>query len=176
MLKEVLKFSTKSMIIFLLIIIVSGVGHFFIIEPTEVNGRSMEETLNDSEVIVIEKMTLLFSAPERGQIVSVLDEVDKILLVKRIVGLPGEQVIIKDGKVFVIDGSGQTIELDEPYLTEGTITLPSTGKEAIYPTLGEHEYFILGDNRRRSTDSRVSGPVHRSDIIGVVRPLPISKK
>lgn len=166
-----LTFSARSFSVFLLIAVIGGIGHFFIAEPTEVNGRSMESTLHDEDVIVIEKVTLLFSKPHRGQIISVLDEASGLLLVKRIVGMPGEQVAIRRGKVFITNTDGKEYQLDEPYLDDDVVTLPRSGNEAVYPTLAENEYFIMGDNRERSTDSRVSGAVHRSNIIGVVRPL-----
>lgn len=153
------------------IFLTGALGHFFILEPTEVNGRSMEATLFDQDVIGIEKISLLFKTPKRGQIVSVFDEYNNILLVKRVIGMPGEQVVIKAGHVFIIDQSGNETELDESYLQRGTVTLPSTGKEAVYPVIPDNEYFIMGDNRTRSTDSRSYGTVHRSEIIGLVRQL-----
>ncbi len=166
-----LTFCGRSFSVLALIAVFGGVGHFFIVEPTEVNGRSMEESLHDEDVIVIEKLTLLFSKPERGQIVSVLDASSDVLLVKRIVGLPGEQVIIRHGKVFIVGTDGVEFQLEEPYLQKETVTLPRSGSEAEYPVLGEYEYFVMGDNRERSTDSRVSGAFHRADIVGIVRPL-----
>ena len=171
MLKGVLKFSLKSFLVFLVIAVTGGLGHFFVLEPTEINGRSMEDALLDKDIIAIEKLSLLFSKPRRGQIVSIFDESSNFLLVKRIIGLPGEQVIIKRGKVFIVDSEGIESQLDEPYLKDGTATSGQNGQETTYPPLAKHEYFVLGDNRSRSTDSRTTGPVHRSNIIGVVKRL-----
>lgn len=158
-----------------MIFLAGAIGHFFILEPTEVNGRSMEDTLHDEDTIAIEKITLLFTEPKRGQVVSTFDERNNILLVKRVIGLPGEQVVIKEGSVFIIDLDGNEFELNEPYLKPGTVTLPASGREAVYPVIPENEFFIMGDNRTRSTDSRSSGPVHRSNIIGIVRAFFVQK-
>lgn len=166
-----LTFAARSFSVFLLIAVVGGVGHFFIVEPTEVNGRSMESTLHDEDIIVIEKVSLLFSEPKRGQIVSVLDHSSDILLVKRIIGMPGEQIILRRGKVFIVDATGKEFQLDEPYLDDNVLTLPKNGNDATYPVLGENEYFIMGDNRERSTDSRSTGAVHRSNVVGTVHAL-----
>lgn len=167
----IFRFSLRSFSILLIIFLSGAIGHFFILEPTEVNGRSMEATLHDEDTIAIEKVSLLFLEPKRGQIVSVFDEHNDILLVKRIVGLPGEQVVIKNGSVFIVDTQGNELALEEPYLSPGTRTLPSSGKEAVYPVIPENSYFVMGDNRTRSTDSRSYGPVHRSNLIGAVRML-----
>lgn len=129
----------------------------------------MESTLQDEDTIAIEKITLLFTQPERGQIVSVFDEHNDILLVKRIIGLPGEQVVIKGGSVYIVDQQGNEKALEEEYLSPGTRTLPASGKEAVYPVIPENSFFIMGDNRTRSTDSRSYGPIHRSNLIGIVR-------
>lgn len=172
---EILFYSFRSLGILFAIFFVGAVGHFFILEPTEVNGRSMEDTLHNEDTIAIEKVSLLFHAPERGQVISLFDEHNNILLVKRVIGLPGEQVVIKNGRVTIVSPDGTETELDETYLKEGTITLPASGKEAVYPVIPEFEYFVLGDNRTRSTDSRIYGTIHRSDIIGVVR-KPFAKK
>lgn len=157
----------------LFVILLSGaIGHFFIFEPTEVNGRSMEPTYFDEDEIFIEKISLLLSKPQRGDIVSLIDEDSDILLIKRIIGLPGEQIHIKNGRVFIRQTDGTEEELKEPYLKYGTITLPMTEKEYLYPVIPEDHYFVIGDNRMRSTDSRSYGPVHRNSIIGAVHPFP----
>ncbi|MFH1712158.1 MAG: signal peptidase I [Patescibacteria group bacterium] len=172
MLKILLKFSAQSFLIFIVIITIGGFGHFFIVEPTEVEGRSMENFLFDKDIIVIEKMYLLFSSPRRGQTISVLDEENNILLVKRIVALPGETVTIRDGKIFLINANGTEWQLEENYLSADIMTLPANGEATTsYPTLAKNEYFIMGDNREHSTDSRNYGPVHRNKIVGVVRKL-----
>ena len=160
-----------SVSILLTIFLIGAIAHFLIIEPSEVNGRSMEDTLHDEDLLIIDKLALLFHAPDRGQIISLFDEHNDLLLVKRVIGLPGEQVIIRGGKVYIVDIYGNESLLDEPYLKQGLVTLPVAGKEAVYPVIPENEYFVLGDNRVRSTDSRNYGTVHRANIIGVARSL-----
>lgn len=172
MLRTVFLYLVKSMLIFSVVFSIGGFFHFFILEPSEVNGRSMEGTLIDQQIILINKVALLISKPRRGQIVSVFDEYDNLLLVKRIVGLPGEQVIIRDGQVYIISREGSVLRLDENYLNKNTLTLPEEGIEAHYGVIGEAEYFLLGDNRARSVDSRRYGTIHRSQIVGLVHRLP----
>ncbi|MFH0818374.1 MAG: signal peptidase I [Patescibacteria group bacterium] len=138
----------------------------FIIEPARVNGRSMEPTYFDNDIFFVNKFSLLLHAPQHGELVQIYEHEQSKFLIKRIIGLPGEQIIIKQNSVFIVDHNGQETKLNEPYLANGIITKPEEGGNAIYPILRPHEYFVLGDNRPQSIDSRYYGAVHRSDIIG----------
>ena len=133
----------------------------FLIELGSVNGLSMEENFFDNEIFIVNKLTLLFRKPERKDVVQVMQD-DK-LVIKRIIGLPGEEVIIRKGKVY-IKNNKEEIELKEDYLKKYIVT-KSEKKNFI---LGEHEYFVLGDNREESIDSRNYGPVHRTQINGLI--------
>lgn len=140
----------------------------FVIEVGVVDGRSMEYTYKDSESFLVYKTPLLFREPKRGDIVQVMYKPTKDTLVKRIIGLPGEQVLIKQNSVFIIDKDGNTKKLDEPYLKENVKTLNPNKKPATYGPFREHEYFVLGDNRERSSaDSRLLGPIPREWILGL---------
>jgi signal peptidase I len=150
------------------ILFIAG-AHFFVIQPSEVNGRSMENTLIDGDIILIDKFSLLFRKPHRGDIISVIRKDCEDKLVKRVIGLPGEQVIIENGEVFIVSQDGTKTKLNEPYLEKNRKTFPPTGMSYNYPIISENRYFIMGDNRLESYDSRSYGSIHRSEIIGVIR-------
>lgn len=150
------------------ILFVAGT-HFFILQPSEVNGRSMENTLVDGDVIFIDKVSLLFREPKRGEIISVIRKGHEEKLVKRVIGLPGEQVILQDGEVYVLTAEYNLVKLEEPYLRDQAKTFPPVGTSYTYPVVPEHSVFILGDNRQVSFDSRSYGSVHRTEIIGIIR-------
>lgn len=140
----------------------------FVIEPGRVNGVSMEPTYFDDQLFFMNKFQLIFSKPERGQIVQCRKHDSDILLIKRIVGLPGETVHVRDNQVYVTDASGNTTQLFEPYLGPDVVTQMADKKPFDFPTLRADEYFVLGDNRRESGDSRIFGPFRRDLILGLV--------
>lgn len=127
----------------------------------------MEPSFLDHEYLIINEITYRFEEPKRGDVIVFRYPKDpQDFFIKRVIGLPGEKVQIKDGKVFVYNmdnPNGQALE--EPYLLTGTDTNSLT-KDTI--TLGESEYFVLGDNRNQSKDSRSFGAVKRSFITGKV--------
>jgi len=129
--------------------------HIFLAQATVVYGLSMQPNLQPTERLVIEKASYYFDDPQRSDIV-VLDLPQMAnLLIKRVVGLPGETLEIRRGVVLI---NGQA--LDEPF-----VLLPdSTTYGPI--TLGPDSYFVMGDNRSNSNDSRAFGPVHRNAIVG----------
>ena len=146
------------------IIIVLAVTFLFITfvgQRTHVSGESMENTLDDGDQLIVDKITYRFKDPER------FDSIDfpfhykeNTYYIKRIIGLPGETVQIADGLIY-IDGE----VLQESYGRE-VIQDPGLAAEPI--TLGEDEYFVLGDNRNQSSDSRDPsvGLIHRDEIVG----------
>jgi len=141
----------------------------FVIGTGRVNGVSMETTFLDNQKFYVNKFSLLISPPKRGQIVQCNNPlIEDRLLIKRIIGLPGEYVRIHENGVSVVDVNGNEIRLNETYLKAGAITQTWNGESGDYPKLGPDEYFVLGDNRRESGDSRHFGPVKREDIIGAV--------
>lgn len=134
----------------------------FVGQRTVVSGSSMNDTLSDGDNLILEKLSYRFGDPERFDIIvfQPYEDSDK-LYIKRIIGLPGETVYIDEEGNIYIDGE----LLEEDYGKE-TIQNPGRASEPI--TLGEDEYFVLGDNRNNSTDSRSEevGNVKRASIVG----------
>ncbi len=149
----------------------------FVFQRNTVIGSSMFPTLEDKDEVFVEKISRLFpSGLKRGDIVtadSFRDSEDQreIMIIKRIIGLPGEQITILGGFVY-IDG----LQLDEPYLEEGMMTSEHMGEYADI-LLGDKEYYLLGDNRMNSRDSRDVGPVTLGEIEGKLffRFLPLDR-
>ncbi|HBK34140.1 TPA: signal peptidase I [Candidatus Uhrbacteria bacterium] len=140
----------------------------FVVEPGIVDGVSMEPNFFDSQVFFINKFDLLFHSPDRGDVVQASIPSLKEVVIKRVIGLPGEQVTIRLNQVFVTGMDGKTFLLGETYLPEGTVTRNWNGSAQTFDILKENEYFLLGDNRDESTDSREYGPVTRDHIFGLV--------
>ncbi len=140
---------------------------YFLIQPFYVKGASMEPNFYDHEYLIIDEITYRLREPERGDIIVFRYPRDpQEYYIKRIVGLPGERVQIKDGQVYIYGADSQeSFVLDEAYLAAGTKTYSLT--EDII-SLDDEEYFVLGDNRNSSKDSRSFGPVNRSFVTGRV--------
>lgn len=160
-----------------LLYVVVVVGITFLIihyvgQRTYVSGSSMENTLSDGDNLIVDKITYRFSDPKRYDIIVFPYQYEEnTYFIKRIIGLPGETVQIVDGIIY-IDGEA----LQESY---GREVMKNSGLAADPVTLGEDEYFVLGDNRNDSTDSRDPsvGKIPRDRIIGRawVRIWPLSK-
>ena len=131
-------------------------------QRTQVSGSSMETTLSDGDNLLVDKITYRFSEPKRFDIIVFPFQYDTdTYYIKRIIGMPGETVQIDyDGNIY-INGS----LLEESY---GREVIQNPGRAAEPITLGEDEYFVMGDNRNNSSDSRDPsvGNIHRKDIIG----------
>lgn len=118
----------------------------FVIQPTQVEGISMENTLHDGEHLLMDKISYRFNSPERFDIVIFPFEED-VYYIKRIIGMPGERVQIKDGLVHI---NGEVLTED----VYGNTAIQNAGQAEEEILLGENEYFVLGDNRNNSLDSR----------------------
>ena len=136
---------------------------FFLIQPFYVSGPSMEPNFHNNEYIIVDQMTYRFTAPKRGDvIVFKWPENIAISFIKRIIATPGETVDVHDGHVFITTKTNNNpVELKESYINV------DTGND-VRRTLGKDEYFVMGDNRNNSSDSRIWGPVARHLIIGKV--------
>jgi len=143
----------------LILALVVLLGHYFVITIFGVVGSSMEPSLYDGEWVLVNRLIYQIEKPKRGDIVGLkFPGRRQEKYVKRVIGLPGETIEIMDNEVFI---NGQKIK--ESYLAEETKTFPEMAK-----TLSDDEYFVMGDNRERSNDSRIWGTVSSSDIIGKV--------
>lgn len=160
-----------------IIVAIVGIIRTFIVSPFQIEGNSMIETLENKEYIVINKFRYLFASPSRGDIVVFRPPSDMVkYYVKRVIGMPGETIVVRDGNVFLRDPNKGDIKLEEQYL--GTI---NAGKTYRYPvnsgdtseeafTVPQGQYFLLGDNRQGSLDSRSFGHVGTNETAFVPQP------
>ena len=147
------------------ILIIIGLTYLiitFVGQRTRVSGSSMETTLSDGDNLIVDKLTYRFKDPKRYDIVVFPYQYEKnTYYIKRIIGMPGETVRISDGYVYI---NGECL-VSDIYGAE-LIQNPQSAEEPI--TLGEDEYFVMGDNRNHSQDSRDPsvGVIRREDLIG----------
>lgn len=139
---------------------------YFIAAPYIVQGASMEPTFYDYHYLIIDKVSYRLDDPERGDVVVLdLPQDTSRALIKRVIGLPGETVSIQNSRVLIKNAEHPDgFYLEEPYVATDAIGGP-TGMTV---TLGEDQFFVLGDNRRVSSDSRSWGTLPREDIEGRV--------
>lgn len=129
--------------------------YIFLVQPHRVKGESMTPNFEDGELILTEKVSYRFSTPKRGDVIVFrAPGQNKVDFIKRIIGLPGDHLVIDDGSIYVNEK-----RLDESYETQAT-------QSEVNLVLGQSQYFVLGDNRSASSDSRVFGPIERSAIEG----------
>lgn len=160
--REILTFIVLAVIIVVPI-------RFFIAQPFVVEGESMHPTFESGDYLVVDELTYHFGDPERGDVVIFRYPGDpSVFYIKRIIGLPGETVHIDHGKTSISKLDGSTVILNETYVVAEDATY------SLDTTLGTDQFFVMGDNRPRSSDSRVWGPLPRKDLIGraFIRLLP----
>jgi len=136
----------------------------FIFQPFFVKGQSMEPNFENGDYLIVDEISYRLQEPQRGEVVVFKYPNDTSQrYIKRIIGLPGETIEIQDGKIEVFNKEGQKVLIETNYLPQVVFTAGDTRI-----TLKEDEYFVLGDNRFASADSRRWGPLPRKDIIGRV--------
>jgi len=151
----------KIIIIALLIVIPI---RYFIFQPFFVRGQSMEPAFENGDYLIVDELSYRFREPQRGEVVVFrYPENPSFRYIKRIIGLPGEKVEIKDGYV-MIDKGGRSLVLDESQYLPRFLVTPGS----LQIVLKQNEYFVLGDNRPVSSDSRRWGSLPRENIIGRV--------
>lgn len=159
--KNIMKELVSWIVFILIVVAASYLIITFVGQRTQVSGSSMETTLSDGDQLIVDKISYRFSDPERYDIVVFPYRYEKnTYYIKRIIGLPGETVQIVDGYVYI---NGQL--LDEHY---GNELMESAGIAEEPVVLGADEYFVLGDNRNNSQDSRAAnvGVLHRNELLG----------
>ena len=151
----------KELIPYIIIVIIVILIRNFIATPVRVEGDSMKKTFNNGDILILYKLSDI----QRYDVVVLLEEETHEKIIKRIIGLPNDTVAIKDGDIYI---NNEKVEDKYAY-----------GITSDYDriTLDEDEYFILGDNRLISKDSRYFGPVNKDDIMGEVifRIFPFNK-
>lgn len=145
-----------------IIIIIAFFVRFYLVQPFIVEGSSMEPTFQNGEYLLVDKISYRVKPPQRGQVVVFHPPTFPTLnYIKRIIGLPGDSIEIKEGEIY-INGA----RLLEPYLSQGQTLVRNPQAANLKLHLGVKEYFVLGDNREHSSDSREWGNVPLDNIIG----------
>ncbi len=172
-LKSIMKEVLSTSIYLLLVLCAAYLIVTYVGQRTQVSGGSMESTLSNEDHLLVDKISYRFHAPERFDIIVFPFQYDKeTYYIKRIIGMPGETVRIdEEGNIYI----------DEELLEEdyGREVIENPGRAVEPIALGDDEYFVMGDNRNNSSDSRDPsvGNIHRDDIIGraFIRIWPLSK-
>lgn len=166
-LKEIFQFAVIAAIVVFPI-------RLFIAQPFIVSGASMDPTFDTGQYLIVDEVSYRFEEPKRGDVIIFRYPLDPSkFFIKRIIGVPGETVSVRNGNVLIAkkEDGGALFTLDEPYVVNKGNGINTE------VTLGRSEYFVMGDNRPESSDSRVWGPLPKENIVGraFVRLLPLSR-
>lgn len=162
---ELLQFAAIALIIVIPV-------RYFIAQPFIVSGASMENTFHTGEYLIIDQVTYSFNDPARGDVIVFRYPKDPSkFFIKRVIGLPGETIDIQGSVVKLTKADGTQTILTEPYIKS------MAENTSLTETLGDREYFVMGDNRDASSDSRVWGVLQKEKIVGraLLRLFPFSK-
>ena len=138
------------------------ISHFFL-QSVKVVGRSMAPTLLDSQHYLLNRWIYHVHPPRYSDVVVLRDPSDNGFSVKRVIATPGDFILLKQGSVYV-----NGCKLDEAYLAPGTPTFTDSKSGDQLFLCGQNQFFVLGDNRLNSLDSRIYGPVPRRNILGPI--------
>ena len=153
---DVVKFALIALIVVVPI-------RWFVAQPFIVRGASMEPTFENGEYLIVDQLTYRFEKPERGDVIIMRYPKDtSVFFIKRIIGLPGETVELQGKNIIIQRGDGQSpLVLKESFISPTRIR----DEYGVYP-LSPDEYFVMGDNRSESSDSRSWGPLPKEDVVG----------
>lgn len=144
----------------------------FVAQPFIVSGASMSPTFESGHYLVVDELSYHLDEPERLEVIIFRFPGDpRKFFIKRVIGLPGETVILEGGRTTIINSEHpEGFTLEEPYVTFASSV-------SVRRELGENEYFVMGDNRQASSDSRIWGPLPRDNIVGraFLRLLPLGE-
>ncbi len=152
----------KEIAIFLVlaVIIVLPV-RLFVAQPFVVDGESMHPTFESGDYLIVDELSYRFHEARRGDVIVFRYPGNpKVFYIKRVIGLPGETISITQGDVTITKADGSTLTLSEPYVVEDDATYTQSTH------IGPDQYFVMGDNRPKSSDSRVWGLLPEKDIMG----------
>jgi signal peptidase I len=162
--KNTLLFIWETIKIVVLAFLIVAPIRLLIFQPFFVKGQSMEPNFQNGDYLIIDELSYRFREPQRGEVIVFKYPNDPSQrYIKRIIGLPGETVKIDEGKVDVMNQSGEKVLNENTYLPDAVFT-PGTAEI----TLNPDEYFVMGDNRIASSDSRNWGALNRNLIVGRV--------
>ncbi len=165
--KEIVKFTIIALAIVLPI-------RAYIAQPFIVSGASMDPTFSTGQYLIVDQLSFKIEDPKRGEVIILKYPINpSVFFIKRIIGLPGETLTMKSGKITIVnEANPKGFLLNEPYITEDHQT-----SDTFQITLGKTEYFVMGDNRPASSDSRTWGPLDSEYVIGrpLFRLFPLSK-
>lgn len=157
---------------FIVVMMIAFSIRYFIIQPFVVDGDSMLPNFVNNEYLIAEKISYDFREPSRGDVVIFrYPKNPEVIYIKRVIGLPGESIEIKNGKVFIASTGNEQFELTENYLSKTTKTHSyneGQSSDDFKLQLKDKEFFVLGDNRDHSSDSREWGVLPKGNIIGRV--------
>jgi len=136
--------------------------YLLVMQPHKVDGNSMQPNYPDAEYLLTDKISYRFNNPQRGDVVVLKSPIEDKEYIKRVIGLPGETISLKEGRVYINDQKLEEKYLASDLLTGGNQALPENGSYKV----PEGEYFVMGDNRPNSLDSRVFGSIAKNKILG----------
>lgn len=140
---------------------------YFLFQPFVVKGASMEPNYHNGDYLIVDEISYRFNEPQRGDVIVFKypnNPADRYI--KRIIGLPGETVSITEGKISIVKEDKTLVLNESTYLSEDFLKTWSNREDLDPVTLGTGQYFVLGDNRNASSDSRVWGLLPEQNIIG----------
>lgn len=156
LLADILELVRFTIIVLLIVIPL----RMFVAQPFIVNGDSMKPTFHNGDYLIVDEISYKRNEPERGQVIVFrLPSNLQRFLIKRIIGLPGETISISGSKISITEKNGVVVQLDEEYILEDFSSYGTW-------TLAEDEYFVMGDNRNNSSDSRSWGILNKEFIVG----------